>query len=105
MSSRMSRRRFLQAAAVGAGYFYTASARSAARAGAGPNGKVYVGGIGVGGKGGSDVPQAARFAEVVALCDVDENNLAGMARAFPDARRFFDFRTMLDEMGKDIDAA
>jgi predicted dehydrogenase len=104
MNARLNRRRFLQAVAAGAGYFYTADARSAARAAAGPNGKLYVAGIGVGGKGSGDISQAGRFCEVVALCDVDEKNLAGKAKEFPDARKYFDFRKMLDEMAKDIDA-
>jgi predicted dehydrogenase len=100
----MNRRRFLQAVAASAGYFYTAAARSAARAADGPNGKLYLAGIGVGGKGSGDISQAGRLGEVVALCDVDEKNLDAKAREFPDARKYFDFRKMLDEMGKDIDA-
>ena len=53
MSSRMNRRRFLQVSAVaaGAGFFHTTTAVSAARAAAGPNGKLHFAGIGVGGKG------------------------------------------------------
>ena len=49
MSSRMNRRRFLQAvtASAGAGYFYTATALSADRAGRGPNGRIAVAGIGI----------------------------------------------------------
>src|SRR5690349_5597978 len=104
MTSGMNRRRFLQAVAAGAGYFYTATARSAARAADEPNGKLYLAGIGVGGKGSGDISQAGRLGEVVALCDVDEKNLDAKAREFPDARKYFDFRKMLDEMGKDIDA-
>jgi predicted dehydrogenase len=102
----MTRRRFLQAsaAAAGAGYFYTADALSAERAAAGPNGKLYIAGIGVGGKGSSDISPAGKLGEVIALCDVDENNLGNKAREFPSAKKFFDYRQMLEKMGKEIDA-
>jgi predicted dehydrogenase len=101
----MNRRRFLQAtAAAGAGYFFTASAPSAARAAAGPNGKLYFASIGVGGKGSSDSSQAGKFGEMVALCDIDDNTLGRKAKEFPSARKFSDFRKMLDEMAKQIDA-
>jgi predicted dehydrogenase len=102
----MNRRRFLQssAASAGLGYFYTATARSAERAGKGPNGKLYFAGIGVGGKGSGDISQAGALGEVVALCDIDENTLNNKAREFPSARKYSDFRKMLEEMGKEIDA-
>ncbi|WP_430936250.1 Gfo/Idh/MocA family oxidoreductase [Saccharicrinis sp. 156] len=41
---------------------------------------------------------------VVALCDVDANILAGVSKTFPEAKTFKDFRVMLDNMHKDIDA-
>jgi predicted dehydrogenase len=106
MTSRINRRRFLQtlAAGAGAGYFYTATALSADRAGGKPNDKIHFAGIGVGGKGSGDISQAGHLGEVVALCDIDENNLNAKASEFSSAKKYFDFRKMLDEMGKDIDA-
>jgi len=105
MTSRISRRRFLKASAVSsAGYFFTASALSAARAGDGPNGKVHFAGIGVGGKGSGDIDQAGALGTVVALCDIDERHLNSKSQKFPDAKKYFNFRQMLDEMGKQIDA-
>ncbi len=43
---------------------------------------------------------------VVAVCDVDldHERVTEVLEAFPDARRFHDFRKMLDEMDQDIDA-
>ena len=41
---------------------------------------------------------------MVAICDVDENQLAAASRRFPKAKKYTDFRKMLDEMGKSIDA-
>lgn len=70
-----------------------------------PSERVNVAGIGVGGMGGGDIATHARNgANIVALCDVDEVRAAGSFRAFPKAQRFKDFRRMLDEIGKSIDA-
>jgi predicted dehydrogenase len=105
MSKRINRRRFLQvSAAAGAGYFFTTTALSAARAGSKPNGKLYFAGIGVGGKGSGDISQAGRLGEVIALCDIDDDPLGEKAKEFPSAKKYHDFRKMLEEMGKQIDA-
>jgi len=104
MKSQVNRRRFLQGTAVGAGYFFTATALSAARAADTPNSKVRFAGIGVGGKGGGDISQAGGLGNVVAICDVDEGSLNGKSQEFPSAKKYFDYRKMLDELGKEIDA-
>jgi predicted dehydrogenase len=105
MSTRVTRRRFLQTSAAGAaGYWLTANATSAIRAADGPNGKVRIACIGVGGKGGSDSDHAGQFGQIVALCDIDENTLNGKAGKFPDAKKFTDFRKLFDDMVKQFDA-
>jgi predicted dehydrogenase len=104
MTRRVTRRRFLTAAAAAAGYFTTAPAFSAARV-AGSNGRLRFAGVGVGGKGSGDVTQVGRFGEVVALCDVDENTLNRKAEDFPHAEKFLDFRKLFDSpTAKQIDA-
>jgi hypothetical protein len=71
----------------------------------GANEKIRVASCGVGGKGASDVDQAAGAGgEIVALCDVDANTLNGKAKKFPSAKLYRDFRKMLEEMDKSIDA-
>jgi predicted dehydrogenase len=60
--------------------------------------------IGLGGKGASDSADAGNAGEMVAICDVDENTLNAAAKRWPKAAKFFDFRQMLDKMGKRIDA-
>lgn len=62
--------------------------------------------VGVGGKGWSDLEASARGknVRVVALCDVDSNNLKKAAEKYPDATTFADYRRMLDTMADDIDA-
>ncbi len=101
---QVDRRSFIGTSAAGLGYFFTADAYSATRAADGPNGKVHIAGIGVGGKGSSDIDHAGNLGEVVALCDINDNNMAPKAKKWATAKTYTDFRKMLDEMGKQIDA-
>ncbi|MDC0262923.1 Gfo/Idh/MocA family oxidoreductase, partial [Verrucomicrobiales bacterium] len=69
------------------------------------NSKIRVACIGVGGKGDSDTKNAAKEGgEIAALCDVDSNTLEKMAKNFPKAAKFQDFREMFDKMADQIDA-
>ena len=68
-----------------------------------PSEKINIAAIGSGGKGGSNVNACAKE-NIVALCDVDYTRAAGTFKKFPNAKRFKDFRVMLDKMDKDIDA-
>lgn len=68
------------------------------------NGRVQIASIGVGGKGDSDCRDAGALGDMVAICDVDKNTLGKMGEKFPVAKRYQDFRKMLDDMGKSIDA-
>lgn len=69
------------------------------------NSKLNIASIGVGGKGSSDRKLAeAEGNSIVALCDVDARRLAGAQKDHPGARCYADFRKMLEEMGKGIDA-
>ena len=69
------------------------------------NEKINIAVIGSGGKGGGDTDQCAQLGEnIVALCDVDRNTLASRGRQYPQAKRFEDYRKMLEEIGNSIDA-
>jgi hypothetical protein len=70
------------------------------------NEKLNIAGVGVGGKGSSDVDGAAKAGDnnIVALCDVDWARAAETFKRYPNAKQFKDFRVMLDKLGKDIDA-
>ncbi len=96
MRQRLSRRQVLATAAAGLGYLYAGPAFSVARVHQ-ANERLRVAGIGVGGKGSSDIDQAAEFMEVVALCDIDEGRLAPKAKKWPQAKTFFDFRKIFDD--------
>src|SRR6266481_9330285 len=71
----------------------------------GANDRINVACIGVGGKGDPDSSAASGCGgNIVAICDVDQNTLDKKAKQFPQAKRFNDYRKLLDEVGKDIDA-
>ena len=102
---KTTRRQFLREGALAGVGFWTAGgvilgdeAKKLA------NDKINIACIGVGGKGGGDTDQAGQVGNVVALCDVDDNILGAKAVKFPQAKKYSDFRKMLEEMGKEIDA-
>ncbi|MGE3819006.1 MAG: Gfo/Idh/MocA family oxidoreductase [Isosphaeraceae bacterium] len=104
MTPNLDRRGFFAVGAAGLGYFFTAPAYSAARAARKPNETLHFAGIGVGGKGSSDVDQAGKLGEMVALCDCDLDRIAPKAKKWPNAKTFTDFRELYDSVGKHIDA-
>ncbi len=73
---------------------------------AAPNDRLRLASIGVGGMGASDLDSLSSHGsvEVVALCDVDSNHLAAAGQKHPKAKRFSDFRIMLEQMADQIDA-
>ena len=105
MSRRVTRRQALAASAASLGYLYTSPAFSAERI-ADANAKLRVAGIGVGGKGSSDIDNAGDLMEVVALCDVDSDYLGSKSKKWPKAKTFSDFRKLFDDTSllKNIDA-
>lgn len=70
------------------------------------NGKLRTAHIGVGGMGAADLESIASHpkVEVTALCDVDSNALTAAQKLYPDAKTFSDYRTLLKELGNEIDA-
>lgn len=67
--------------------------------------RVNVAVIGAGGKGASDTSDTAKVGgDIVALCDVDASTLAKQGEKYPKAKQHRDFRKMLDQMEKEIDA-
>ena len=102
--SKTTRRTFLKTATVAsAGYLVAAGNEKALSKSV--NEKPNVASIGVGGKGGSDSANAAKFGNVIAICDVarDTADSKGKADGFKDAEKFSDFREMLAKHGKNID--
>ena len=102
MSKRLNRRRFLQRSAAAAGVA-AASAMVVPAWAESPNEKLRVAVVGVSGRGAGNLGGVSGE-NIVALCDVDSNNLDGAAKGHPQAKLFRDFRKMLGEMSQQIDA-
>jgi hypothetical protein len=101
--SGSTRRDLLRAGALAAGTMAFPHIVSAQVQGA--NEKVRIACVGVGGKGDSDSNQVGDAGgEVVAICDVDEITLNKKAQKYPNAKKYRDWRKMLSEMEKSIDA-
>src|SRR5438105_2346828 len=103
MARRLTRRKFIQASALAGVGFYAAGGISSGAV-RDANSELNIACIGVGGKGDSDSSQAGKLGKIVAICDIDEKHLDKKAEKFSTAKKYFDFRKMLDEMGKEIDA-
>ncbi len=101
--TRLDRRQLLRHAGLAGITVWTTAKSWGAEPPASPNEKLNLAGIGVGGQGGWDIGECASQ-NVVALCDVDDRRAAGSYTRFPKAKRFRDFRKMLDAMGREIDA-
>ena len=104
MTNPITRRTFLHRASIAAA---TTVACPAVLRSASPNRKLNLAGIGVGGKGYSDITAAVgKEHNCVAICDVDlgSSGKAGISKAakkFPDAKVYQDFRKLLER--KDLD--
>src|SRR4030042_217652 len=103
MLRQLNRRDFLRSAAFsGAGLVILSDSRLVR--GTQANEKLNVAGIGIGGRGAADVNGVGETENIVALCDVDEKHAAETFEREPQAKRYKDFRKMLDEMQNKIDA-
>ncbi len=106
MSGDISRRQFLKSGAtaaiglavvpntvLGKSFGHTA-----------PSDKLNIAAVGIGGMGHSNINAVKETENIVALCDVNWDYAKGVFDELPKAKRYWDYRRMLDEMGKDIDA-
>jgi len=67
-----------------------------------PSDKLNIAGIGIGGKGHPNI-KAMATENIVGLCDVDWNYAETCFKDFPNARKYWDWRRMFDEMKDSID--
>ncbi|WP_166334293.1 Gfo/Idh/MocA family protein [Sphingobacterium chungjuense] len=107
MSDKNSRRSFIKQAAVAAAAFTIVPRHVLGGSGfVAPSDKLMVAGIGVGGKGESDIKSFydSGKAEIAFLCDVDDRRSAKTRGRFPKAKYYKDYREMLDKEHKHIDA-
>lgn len=102
----MKRRHFMGITATGAAGMLSGCA-AVRRGPNSPNSKLNHACIGVGGmKGPGDWRniRSHKRAQIVAICDVDKNYLDTAAAHLPDARKYTDWREMLDKEGDRIDS-
>ena len=100
MNRQINRRTFLKrSTTVGAGFMILKS--GILKAGQSPNEKLNIAVIGVGGRGASNM-NSVKSENIVALCDVNEENLAAAAKQFPGATTYVDWRKCLEQ--RNIDA-
>ena len=115
----MDRRTFLKSTGASIGLFSIVPGHVLGRNGqTPPSGKLNIAGVGVGGMGKGNlgaicIAKSNRNADnwpnndsqnIVALCDVDWDYAAGTFNEYPEAKKYKDYRVMLEEMGDTIDA-
>ncbi len=101
----LNRRNFIKSAAAAGGLMVLPSWAAARKVG--PCSKLNVALVGVGGIGAFAVGSLInyKYANIVALCDVDDARAAKQYSRFPAwLPKFRDYRVMLDQMDKQIDA-
>ena len=96
-----SRRHFLKtsaavAAATTLPQWFLEECAQAATKPLGPNDKPGVALIGCGGRGRGVAREAAQHGQMLAVCDLDEANLAQALKLWPDAKPYKDFRKLLE---------
>ncbi|MFG0262221.1 MAG: Gfo/Idh/MocA family protein [Novipirellula sp. JB048] len=102
MLDSLNRRDLLRRAAMtGIGVYTSAAATTAPSAS--PNEKLNIACVGLGNQGQANL-RLVDSQNIVALCDVDADRTAMLGAKHPAARRFADFRVMLDNMSQEIDA-
>jgi predicted dehydrogenase len=106
MANELSRRDVLMgsAAAVAALATTKASAETTPPPPQDPKGRLRLGIIGSGGKGWSGMQEAARFGDVLAICDIDAKERSKALLEHPRADTFADYREMLQAMRGKIDS-
>ena len=100
--SRISRRGFMSGAAAVAGFTIVPRHVLGGAGNNPPSEKLNIAGIGVGGRGGGDLGEVSSE-NIVALCDVDWRHAAGTFKRYAKAKKYRDFRKML-EKEKGVDA-
>jgi hypothetical protein len=107
MSSKITRKKFLKDGTVAAAAFtiVPSSVFGKKFGHIAPTDKLNIAGIGVGGMGFANLKNL-KSENIIGLCDVDWGYTAknGVFDYFPNAKKYYDYRKMFDELGKTIEA-
>lgn len=106
MSVKINRRKFLRDAGLASAGFFIIPRHVLGRGYIAPSDKLNIAGIGIGGKGESDLFEFAKSPRVniVALCDTDDRMAKKSRETFSKASYYKDFRQMLEKEKNNIDA-
>ena len=99
MNQPVSRRKFLRDSSIAGAAFWIGS--SAFTRGESPNEKLNIGVIGTANRAGSNIA-GVKHHNIVAVCDIDDTFLDAAMKNFPQAKRYNDFRKLLEQ--KDVEA-
>jgi hypothetical protein len=99
---KISRRRFMGAAATAAAFTIVPRHVLGGARHVPPSEKLNIAGVGIGGRGEGDLDEVGSE-NIGALCDVDDRYAAKVFKKYPNAKKYHDFRRMLDQE-KSIDA-
>lgn len=102
----MNRKQFIKNTGLAAAGFFIVPRHVLGRGFVAPSDRLIVAGIGVGGKGQSDIASFFKSgkADIAFLCDVDDKRAATSVKNFPKAKYYKDWRQMLDKESKNFDA-
>ena len=105
MSSKISRRRFLETGAIAAAGLTVVPSSVLGRSMGytAPSDKLNIAGVGIGGMGFANLKNL-ESQNIVGLCDVDWKYSQRVFDYFPKAKKYYDYRKMYEELGKSIDA-
>ncbi len=101
-----SRRKFIRNTSIAASGFFIIPRHVLGRGFIAPSDKLNIAGIGVGGKGKSDLAEFVKGGKVniVSLCDVDDREASAARKSYSAATYYHDFREMFEKEHKNIDA-
>jgi predicted dehydrogenase len=101
-----SRRDFLKTSSLAAAGFFIVPRHVLGRGFVAPSDKLTIAAIGAGGKGESDLFEFSKSpnANIAYLCDVDDRQITKSVARFPQAKRYYDYREMLEKEHGSIDA-
>lgn len=103
----ISRRDFIKNASLAtAGFYFVPRHVLGGKGFVAPSDKLYIAGVGAGGKGGDDLHHFAKSdkAVIAFLCDVDDRQAVKSRKDFPKAKYYHDWREMFDKEAKNFDA-
>ena len=105
-SEDSSRRNFIKNTGLATAGFFIVPRHVLGKGFLAPSDRLTVAGIGVGGKGESDLSSFFKSgkADIAFLCDVDDKRAANSVKAYPKAKYYKDWREMLDKESKNFDA-